>query len=240
MTAHRFYGDLAPWWSLISPAEDYVEEAAFAASLLQPARTVLELGSGGGHNAVHLKKLFDLTLVDLAPGMLAESRKINPELSHHQGDMRTIRLKKQFDAVFVHDAIDYMTTEADLRRAIETAYVHTKSDGHAVFVPDATTEIFAPEADHGGVDGDDGRGVRFLSWTYDPDPGDTTTVTDYAFLLKDENGQVTAVHETHVTGLYPRDTWQRLLRETGFVPEAVTEVTSEDRTPRTFFVGRKY
>ena len=49
---HRFYSDLAGWWPLISPPEEYAEEAAFAASLLRmanpPTRTVLELGSGGG------------------------------------------------------------------------------------------------------------------------------------------------------------------------------------------------
>ncbi len=28
---------------------------------------------------------------------------------------------RQFDAVFVHDAICYMATESDLRKAIETA-----------------------------------------------------------------------------------------------------------------------
>jgi hypothetical protein len=51
---HRFYGDLAVWWPMISPPADYVEEAAFSASLLRsgtiPVVTVLELGSGGGHN----------------------------------------------------------------------------------------------------------------------------------------------------------------------------------------------
>ena len=49
---HRMYGELASWWPLISPPEEYAEEAAFAASLLRsansPTRTVLELGSGGG------------------------------------------------------------------------------------------------------------------------------------------------------------------------------------------------
>ena len=57
--SYRFYGDLAEWWPLISPPEDYAEEAAFAATMLAsasiPVREVLELGSGGGHNAVHLK-----------------------------------------------------------------------------------------------------------------------------------------------------------------------------------------
>ena len=33
---HRFYGDLAPWWPLISPPEEYAEEADFAAALLDP------------------------------------------------------------------------------------------------------------------------------------------------------------------------------------------------------------
>jgi hypothetical protein len=110
---HRFYSDLAEWWPLISPPEEYVEEAAFAASLLRmadpPTRTVLELGSGGGNNAFYLKHEFEMTLVDLSDDMLAVSRELNPECEHLQGDMRTVRLGRTFDAVFLHDAIDYMT-----------------------------------------------------------------------------------------------------------------------------------
>ena len=82
-TEHRFYGDLAAWWPLISPAEEYAEEAVFAATVLGSAsilvREVLELGSGGGHNAVHLKKRFAMTLVDLSGEMLDVSRRLNPE-----------------------------------------------------------------------------------------------------------------------------------------------------------------
>ena len=92
---HRFYRDLASWWPLISPPEEYAEEAAFAASLLRtakpPARTVLELGSGGGNNAFHLKNEFEMTLVDLSEEMLAVSRQLNPDCDHLRGDMRTLR-----------------------------------------------------------------------------------------------------------------------------------------------------
>ena len=101
-----------------------------------PVREVLELGSGGGHVALHLKQRFAMTLVDLSEDMLAVSRRLNPECEHLQGDMRTVRLGRTFDAVFVHDAVDYMTTEADLRRAIETAFAHCRPGGIAVFVPD--------------------------------------------------------------------------------------------------------
>jgi SAM-dependent methyltransferase len=240
---HRFYGELAVWWPLISPPEEYEEEAAFSARLLQgaarPVREVLELGSGGGHNAVHLKRHFDLTLVDISEPMLDVSRALNPECTHVAGDMRTIRIGRQFDAVFLHDAVDYMTTEADLARALRTAYEHCRPGGIVVCVPDHTTETFEPDDDVGGSDAPDGRGVRFLEWTFDPDPRDTTIVTAYAFLLRDTDGSIRNVAETHTTGLFPREVWLRLLGDTGFEAEVVREVTTEDRTPRDFFCGRR-
>jgi len=240
---YRFYGDLAQWWPLISPPEEYTEEAAQAASILRsasiPVREVLELGSGGGHNAAHFKAHFAMTLVDLAEPMLDVSRRLNPECEHHRGDMRTLRLGRTFDAVFVHDAVDYMTSEADLRHALETAFVHCRPGGIALFAPDHTAETFEPTTDHGGIDADDGRGVRYLEWTYDPDPRDTTILTEYAFLLRDPSGTITLAHETHRTGLFPRDTWLRSLAETGFAPETIPEQTPGDRPPRELFVGRR-
>ena len=240
---HRFYEELAVWWPLISPVEEYEEEAAFAATLLGsasiPVRQVLELGSGGGHNAAYLKVRFSMTLVDLSQNMLDVSRRLNPECEHVCGDMRTVRLGRSFDAVFVHDAIDYMTTEDDLRSAIETALVHCRPGGVAVFVPDHTKESFEEATDHGGSNGADGRAVRYLDWTWDPNPDDTEVRTEYAFVLRDADGGVSVVHETHRTGLFARQSWLSLLAEAGFEARAVTEVTSEEREPREFFVGHR-
>ena len=120
----RLYSDLARWWPLMSAPADYAEEAAFYERLMVeasqgPAGTLLELGSGGGNNASFLKKRFEMTLVEPSTGMLAVSQALNPEARHVLGDMRTVRLGRQFDCVFVHDAVVYMLTEADLRRAIE-------------------------------------------------------------------------------------------------------------------------
>jgi SAM-dependent methyltransferase len=242
-TEYRFYGDLALWWPLISPPEEYAEEAAEAASVLVtasiPVREVLELGSGGGHNAVHLKSSFAMTLVDLSEEMLDVSRRLNPDCVHRQGDMRTLRLGRTFDAVFVHDAVEYMTTAGELRQAIETAFVHCRPGGIALFVPDHIAETFEATSDHGGIDDGTGRGVRYLEWTWDPDPGDTWIRTEYAFLLRDTDGSTQVVHETHRTGLFGRDVWLRLLRDAGFDPDAVTEETDEDRKPRELFVGRR-
>lgn len=141
--------------------------------------------------------------------------------------------------MFVHDAVDYMTDEADLARAIETAYAHTRAGGVAVFVPDHIAETFEEASEHGGSDGADGRAARYLEWSWDPDPGDTSALTEYALVLRDVDGSVRVVHETHRTGVFARDTWLRLLADAGFSPRAVTEQTTEDRTPREIFVGHR-
>ncbi|WP_116949937.1 class I SAM-dependent methyltransferase [Jiangella endophytica] len=240
---YRFYGDLAGWWPLISPPDEYAEEAAIAATALEsagvPVRDVLELGSGGGHNAVHLKRRFTLTLVDLSPRMLEVSRRLNPECEHVEGDMRELRLGRAFDAVFVHDAVDYMVTEDDLRRTVETAFAHCRPGGAAVFVPDHTAETFEESTEHGGADDADGRGARFLGWTWDPDPDDTWVRTEYVLLLRERDGSTETVHETHRTGCFSRDVWHRLLGGAGFEPLLLTRSDGPDDPPRDLFIGHR-
>jgi SAM-dependent methyltransferase len=228
----KLYNELASWWPLMSPASEYAEEAAFyhqtlANAVTQPIRSIVELGSGGGNNASHMKPHYDeMVLVELSPGMLAMSLALNPDLEHQQGDMRTVRLGRQFDAVFVHDAVCYMTSEADLRQAIETAFVHCKPGGAALFCPDYVRENFEPGADHGGDD-KGGQGMRWLEWRWDPDPNDSTYVVDYAYLMRDEDGTVTVDHERHLEGLFPHRTWLRLFREAGFEPQPLPLALSD-------------
>ena len=161
-----------------------------------------------------------MVLVDQSPGMLDVSRRLNPECEHVEGDMRTVRLEREFDVVFVHDAVAYMTTEADLRRAIETAYVHCKPGGAALFAPDHVRENFPSSTDHGGHDGVD-RALRYLAWTWDPDPADSSYVVDYAYLLRESDGSTRVERDRHVEGLFARADWLRLLGDVGFRAEVV-------------------
>ncbi len=87
---------------------------------------MLELASGGGNNASHLKAHFQMTLVDVSSPMLRESQRINPECEHLVGDMRSLRLDRRVDSVFVHDAVDYLTNLDDLLAAMATAHLHLK------------------------------------------------------------------------------------------------------------------
>ena len=228
----RLYDELAEWWPLVGDAAtEYAAEAGVYADLLAeacdgPIESLLELGSGGGNNALHMKRRFSrLVLTDLSSGMLAASRALNPECEHRLGDMRTLRLGRTFDAVFVHDAVCYMTSEADLRRVMETAWIHCRPGGAVLFAPDYVRENFpGTSTDDGGRDeprpagGQEpgARGLRFVEWVWDPDPVDTEYIVDYAFLLRERDGSARVVHDRHVEGLFTRRRWLDLLSGVGF------------------------
>jgi SAM-dependent methyltransferase len=220
----RLYGDLAGWWQAISPPAEYAEEAELYVAMIReaaprPVRTILELGSGGGNNASHMKRSFSMTLVEPADGMRGLSRRLNPECEHLPGDMRTVRLGRRFDAVFVHDAVMYMTTEGDLRAALATVAEHLAPGGVALVAPDVTAETFSESTEHGGGEDAGGRRARYLSWMLPPERGGTTFETHYAFLLREPDGTVRSAHDVHREGLFPRATWLRLFREVGLAAE---------------------
>jgi len=236
---YKMYDEIADWWPLLSPKEEYADEARLFASFMQEAgmpdsATLLELGAGGGHNAFYLKQYFaEVTLSDLSEDMLGLCQQLNPECACILGDMRTVNLGKSFDVVFVHDAICYMTSLDGLQQVFSTAFQHCKESGCAVFVPDHVLETFRNSTDSGGSDGDH-RSIRYFEWSYDPDASDTTCVTDFVYLLRENGRSARIEHEQHIFGLFARADWMRLLSEAGFEPKIV-----RDDWGRDVFVARK-
>ncbi len=233
-----FYRELADWWPLFSPPVHYLEEIDDLLPRLGPlpapgTATLLELGCGGGSFAFHLRHQFALTLTDLSEGMLAQSRALNPEAEHIAGDMRSLRLHRRFDYVLLHDAVCYMTTIADLQAAITTAALHCRPGGTVIVLPDYVSETFASGTDHGGEDAPDGRGLRYLEWRWDPDPSDNTYIVDYAFLLREANGEVRVEHDRHLEGLFPRALWQEAFRSAG-----LSATSAIDPFGRDVFIAR--
>lgn len=226
------YTDLAPWWPLFSAPQDYEPEAVwfaerFTAYARRQVVDVYELGCGGGNNALYLKRRFNMTLSDVSPQMLAVSAALNQECSHVAGDMRTLRLRRSFDAVFIHDAIMHITSADDLLQTMVNAFEHCRPGGVLLLAPDYVRETFRTGTSHGGHDGNDGRGLRYLEWVTDPDPHDTTYDVDYAFLLRGADGRIQSATDSHKCGLFPRQTWINLLQQAGFQP--YTEVDPWER-----------
>lgn len=236
------YGELADWFHVLTPPHEYAEEALEIAVTIDalaahPVGTLLELGSGGGNNASLLKQRYDMTLVDLSPQMLATSRTINPELEHIEGDMRTVRLGRTFDAVLIHDALMHMTTLDDLRSAIETAAAHLRPGGVALFGPDDTTQTYVPTTTSGGDDSGD-RAMRYLEWTHDPEPGSSVVRVTFVYVLRDGSDPVHVLHEEFAFGLFPHATWMQLIENAGMEARSLP---SAERTlggvPRPLFAG---
>jgi len=216
-----FYRELAPWYPLLTPAHEYVGEARSVQALLGGARSVLELGCGAGHLASHLKDV-DLVLTDLSPQMLALSTALNAGVKHHLGDMRTLRLEQTFDAVFAHDAVCYLHTEADLMALAETAATHLEPGGVFVALPDYVAETLRPGVDDGGEDGPDGDSLRYLEWLI-PDQQEPMYSVYYSIMVRNTQGRGEVYKDHHREAAHPTATWVRALQSAGFRVEVTRD-----------------
>lgn len=244
----RLYADLAHLWPILSPPEDYAAEAAIVRRILRrhlgPSRRarrwrILELGAGGGHTLVHLQRDADAVAADLSPQMLAHCHTLCPGVRTVAGDMRSLRLRGElgtFDAVLLHDAIDYMTTARDVQRTLRTAHAHLRKGGVALVAPTYTRETFTPhQAEHDQAAHDAGV-LTYLQYVHDPNPRDTTFELLLVYLIE-EHGRVRVEEDRHTCGLFPTASWTRWMRAAGFRVELPGP--SSNDLPHTMFVGTK-
>ena len=220
---HRLYDELAYLWPLMSPPEEYAEEAAYWRMILSeylgPGRhRILELGVGGGHNLSHLTPDFEATAVDASEKMLAFSRRLNATVEHHRGDMRDVRLGRTFKAVLIGDAISHMLSEDELFAVFDTAAQHLEAGGLLITTPDYFRESFhEPHTEH-HTHSNNGMQLTYFEYAYDPDPGDTTIETLFTHVIR-EGAHVRIEHDRFITGIFPKSTWFRLMGAAGFTVE---------------------
>lgn len=219
-TTNRLYNDLAWTWHIISKPEDYVEEGEdyigkTRAHSQIDVREILNLGCGGGNLDWVLKRAFKITGVDISDSMLANARKINPENEYLQGDMRAVRLRRLFDAVVIHDAVNYMLTPADLKAAFETAFVHLKKGGVMITYAEAWKENFKQNRIRYQTEVKDSIQITFIENYYDPDPTDTTYEGTFIYLIR-KDGKLQIETDLHNLGVFPLNLWPKTLKEIGF------------------------
>lgn len=58
--------------------------------------------------------------------------------------------------------------------------------------------------------------LRYLEWTWDPDPSDHTYNSEMVYLMRHADGTVQVEHEQHLLGLFSRADWLAALTEAGF------------------------
>ena len=222
----RLYGDLAWTWPIISPPEDYLDEGAEYERLISghsqtPAKTLLNLGTGGGHIDWAIKKHYAITACDISENMLELARGLNPEVAYVHGDMRTVRLGGEFDAVLAGDAINYMLTEDDLLAAFETAYAHLKPGGIFLTCREECPEHFEQNRTTAYTKSAGGIEITFIENYFDGDPSDTVIEGLFIYVIRD-GGSLRIESDRHLLGIFPGETWTRLLGKAGFKIVAIT------------------
>ena len=224
MTTPRLYSDLAALWRIFSPPEEYVEEvetfrARFRRHGVPDGGSLLHLGSGGGSVDYHLKQFYRVTGVDISEAMVAESRRLNPEVEYVCGDIRSVRLDRTFDAVLVHDAISYMTSVDELRAVYRAAAAHLQVGGVMVALPEELKErlpSLGPTAE-ARVSGS--TVLTVMETHFVPDPLDHAFENVYVFLIR-EGDELRVELDRHVVGAFQLEEFLGAMRSAGFAPNA--------------------
>ena len=202
-----------------------------------PRARLLDLGCGGGHLLSHFTRHFTTEAVDISPEMLKISRGLNPDTIHHLGDMRTIRIGRTFDVVTIHDAVNYMVTEQDLRAAIETARVHLEPGGLVLLAPDCLSDTFAGSRVVDWTRETEHQNVTFIEYVAQPSPGATTVESVFMFIIN-RNGEIQVEVDRHTSGLFPKSLWLDAMSQAGMDATYLQTNAYEGGFGGNLFVGR--
>jgi SAM-dependent methyltransferase len=122
-------------------AECDLLERLFAKYAGAPVRSVLDLGCGTGNHALPLAaRGFEVVGVDRSPGMVGHAREkataaaAAGRVEFREGDLRSLRLERRFDAALMMFAVlGYQLENAHVRAALESARAHLEPGGLFLF-----------------------------------------------------------------------------------------------------------
>jgi SAM-dependent methyltransferase len=135
------YDPLAPHYDAV--AGDAAAEAAFIGDLIQwrhgRAATLLDVACGTGAMTALLARRYQVSGLDISPGMLAVARdKLPAGTPLHQADMTRFRLDTRFDAaVCAYQGVNHLLSLADWESFFGRVHEHLNAGG--VFVFDIAT-----------------------------------------------------------------------------------------------------
>ncbi len=244
----KAYTDLAWTESLVYPPAEGIKEVELFSKLIKQnskisPETLLHVGCGSGIYDYTFKRHFKVTGVDLSEKMLEIAIKRNPEVDYHHGDMRTVELGKNFDAVILPESIGYMTTTADLKKAIKCANKHLNPGGVLLIVANLKESFKENNFVYTGRKGD--VEITIFENNYISKENDSIYEATIIYLIRDK-GKLETYTDVHTLGLFDKKTWQSLLKAEGFEVKEIKEkhfydefILEEGEYPLHFFVCTK-
>ena len=213
----KIYNDFAWIEHIIAPAQTYLEETDFYTEILKKLfknnilknpPTILHLGCGAGGHDYHFKKHFQLTGVDISEGMLKIARETNPEIEYINGDMRTVNLNNQFDAVIIPDSIMYMSTISELKQAVSNAVRHLKPGGAFLVVTHLKEDFQNNNFAYTG----EKEGIHITVFENNYIVSETTYEATIVYLIR-QNNKLDIYNEIHTLGLFPYNDWLKIFKD---------------------------
>ena len=132
---------------------DLIEEV-FRRYADKPVKSILDLGCGTGSHAISLaRRGYQVTGVDCSPEMITQakaklqSQPLPPQFQSQflEGDVRSLDLDRQFDAVIMMFAVlGYQLTNDDVSNTLRTVCHHLKRGGGYLCLTSGTALRFWP------------------------------------------------------------------------------------------------
>lgn len=242
------YNELAWTESWLGDPAKYEDEVMVYIDLIKRTainkpRTLLHLGSGAGGYDWIFKRHFTITGVDISPGMLNKARAAHPDIEYIEGDMRNLRLNRNFDIVAIPDSIDYMVSLDELQQAIRTAAAHLNSGG-VLLVVAKTQETF--QNNNFAYTGEkDGVHITVLENNYINPFLPNTYEATLIYLIR-QQGKLTIHKDHHLLGLFSQATWEKVFKDANFSLQITSingiydrYILGDGNYPLTIFLGKK-
>ncbi len=210
----RFYDAINDW-------KDYRVESerleTIARRFGRSGRTTwLDVACGTGKHLEYLSRSHLAMGVDASREMLRVARRRLPGTRLVLGDMRTFRLKKQFDVVScLFSAIGHLKTKADVQATYANFARHLKPGGVAIVEPWIERASFRPGYIH--LRTHQSPAVTIARVASSSLQGSRSLI-HYHFLIGEPGHDIRYYEETDVGLLLSRDEQLRLMSSAGFRP----------------------
>ena len=217
------YETLAKVYDAFTYDFDYKKWFEWYASLIKSvnpsAKEVIDCGCGTGPLSLRFYKAgYKVTGVDLSDGMLREAaekaRRAGAKIPFVQQDMRNLAVPHKADAVLCAcDGVNYLTSEADVRRFFESARNCLKDGGVLTF--DVSNLEKLSSMGKNGFYGEDKEDMAYL-WSNVFDEDARLITMDLTFFVKGGDGKFDRFTEHHVQRAHTKEELTAWLTACGF------------------------
>jgi ubiquinone/menaquinone biosynthesis C-methylase UbiE len=222
MNKQLLHNNLAKYYNRLYSFKDYLDEAVRLQNLIikyseSDGNSLLDVACGTGLHIKYLKDDFVCTGVDISKAMLKIARKNVKGVTFKEADMKTLRLKKQFDVIVcLLSSIGYVKTPARLETTIENFSKHLKKGGLVLVEPSHAKSAY--------VSGEprmttyDGREVKIARVNY-TNFRQATAVLNMHLLIAERGKDAKYYVDRHELGLFGINSTLRIMKAAGLKPK---------------------